>query len=113
MPREQLLDVPKESAFPIPSKYVDVVEQTKTNLDNLEESSIDNFIWTPWKRPLSMLYGTLICVELSLHLEKRPLQGYSWVVGRLTKPQVTSRPETLWPEVWSSLSNCARKKAKQ
>ena len=31
MPREHLY-VPKDSSFPIPSKYVDVVRQTKTNL---------------------------------------------------------------------------------
>ena len=43
MPREQLC-VPKESSFPTPSKYIDVVRHTKTNLDNLEESSIDD-LW--------------------------------------------------------------------
>ena len=33
--------------------------------------------------------------------------------GGLTKTQVTSRPETTWTEVWSSLSKCAQMKAKQ
>ena len=33
--------------------------------------------------------------------------------GRLTKTQVTSRPGTIGPEVWSSMSKCAHKKAKQ
>ena len=46
-------------------------------------------------------------------LNKRSLQGYSWVDGRLNQTQVTSRPETIWPEVWSSMSKCPQKKAKQ
>ena len=34
--------VPKESSFPILFKYIDVERKTKTNLDNLEESSNDD-----------------------------------------------------------------------
>ena len=44
-------------------------------------------------------------------LNKRPHQGHPWVDGRLTKTQVTSRPEMIWPDVWSSMSKCAQKKA--
>ena len=44
MLREQVY-VPKESSFPIPSKYVDVVRQTTTDLENLQESSIDD-LWS-------------------------------------------------------------------
>ena len=44
---------------------------------------------------------------------KPPLQCYSWVDGRLTKAQVTSSAETIWPEVRSSMSQCAQTKAKQ
>ena len=43
MPREHLY-LPKESSFPILLKFIDVVRQTKTNLDTLEESSIDD-LW--------------------------------------------------------------------
>ena len=35
------------------------------------------------------------------------------VDGRLTKTQVTPRPETIWPEVWTSMSKCVQKKAKE
>ena len=38
---------------------------------------------------------------------------YSWVDGTSTKTQLTSRPETIRSEVWSSMSKCAQKKAKQ
>ena len=32
---------------------------------------------------------------------------------RLTRTQVRSRPETIWPEVWSSIPKCAQKTAKK
>ena len=38
---------------------------------------------------------------------------YSWVDGRSTKTQVTSRPETIFSEVWSLMSKCVQKKSKQ
>ena len=44
MPREHLY-VPKESSFPFPSEYIEVARETKTNLDNVEESSIDD-LWS-------------------------------------------------------------------
>ena len=46
-------------------------------------------------------------------LKKRPPQGSAWVDCRLTKTQVTSRPETIWPGVWSSVPKCDQQKAKQ
>ena len=46
-------------------------------------------------------------------LHKRPHQGCASVDGGLTKTQVTSRPETIWPVMCSSMSRCAQKKAKQ
>ena len=41
MPREHLY-VPKDSSFPIVSKFTDLVRQKKTNLDKLENSIIDD-----------------------------------------------------------------------
>ena len=38
-------------------------------------------------------------------LNKRPSQGDSRVDGRLTKTQGTPRPEKIWPEVRSSMSD--------
>ena len=36
--------VPKESSFPIPSKYIDVARQSKNKLDKLRESNTD-LLW--------------------------------------------------------------------
>ena len=43
-------------------------------------------------------------------LNKRPPK--SWVGTPLTNTQVTSRLDTIWPEVWSSMSKCAPTTAK-
>ena len=109
MPRKQLY-VPKESSFPIPSKYIVVARQTSTSLDNLEENSVDELRNIDGNRILSESWSGSTRFRI---LNKRPPQGYSWVGGRLTKTQVTSRPETNWPEVRSSLSKTVQKKAKQ
>ena len=70
-----------------------------------------------------MMYGTLRQQELHSEIwygssrfrihNKRPPKGYSGVGGSLTKTQGTWRLETIWPEVWSSMSHGALKKAKQ
>ena len=46
-------------------------------------------------------------------LSRRPPQGCSWVDGRLTNTQVTSRPDTIQQEALLSMSECAEKKAMQ
>ena len=101
VPREQLY-VPKESHhFRIPSKYLDVVSKQKTNLDKAEENSIDDSWNIDGNRILSESWSGSTRFRI---LRKHAPQGYSWVDGRLTKTQVTSRPETIWPEVWPSMS---------
>ena len=33
-------------------------------------------------------------------LNEKPQDGYTWTGRRLTRKQTTSRPDTLWPEIW-------------
>ena len=35
---------------------------------------------------------------------EKPPKGYIWSGRRLTKRQVTSRPDHLWPELWRGLA---------
>ena len=90
-PREHLY-LPKESSFPILFEYTDVVRQTKTNLDNLEESSIDGLWHIGGNRILSENWSGSTRFRI---LNKRPHQGSSRVDDRLTNAQITSRPETI------------------
>ena len=97
VPREPL-HVPKEPSFPIASKYIDVVRQTKP-------------IWTLWKRTASILFWNIGGIWKS-QIQHHPKVIHGWMANS-RKTQVTSRPGTIWPDVWSSVSKCAQKKAKQ
>ena len=45
--------------------------------------------------------------------DDKALDGYMWSVGRLTRKQLTSRPDHLWPELWKSMGKHAKLKEKQ
>ena len=45
-------------------------------------------------------------------LEEKPPDGYMWSGERLTKRQLTSRPDHLWPELWIKLGTNAKLKEK-
>ena len=43
-------------------------------------------------------------------LNEKPPLGYMWSGERLRKVQATTRPDDLWPEIWSNMSKAAQKK---
>ena len=49
--------------------------------------------------------------QFTLLDEKAP-DGYTWSGGRLTRKQLTSRPDHLWPELWKSMGKNAKLKGK-
>ena len=46
-------------------------------------------------------------------LEEKAPDGYMWSGWRLTRKQLTSRPDHLWPELWKSMGKHAKLKEKQ
>ena len=88
-PRVKLCS-PREESFPIPLKYIDVSRTTHTNLSD------------PWPG----------FTQFTLLEEKAP-DGHMWSGGRLTRKQLTSRPDHLWPELWKSMGKHAKLKEKQ
>ena len=63
-------------------KNIDVGRQTRTNLDNAEESRIND----SWNiEGHGIFSGSWSGSTRFRILNKRPPQGYSWVDGRLTK----------------------------
>ena len=46
-------------------------------------------------------------------MEEKPPDGYMWSGERLTRKQLTSRPDHLWPELWKSMGKHAKRKEKQ
>ena len=67
------------------------------------------------KNAASMTIGMSMDQEICLILEQeeKPPDGYMWSGRRLTKRQVTSRPDYLWPELWTKLGRNAKLKDKQ
>ena len=46
-------------------------------------------------------------------LDEEAPDGYTWSWVRLTRKQLTSRPDHLWPELWKSMGKNAKLKEKQ
>ena len=98
-PRVKLYS-PREESFPIPLKYIDVSRTTHTNLEVTQENRIDDYWIIDGSRDLSDPWtGFTQCTLLK---EKLPYGKMSsgW---RLTRKQLTSRPDLLWPELWEKM----------
>ena len=95
-PRVKLFS-PREESFPFPLKYIDVSRTTHTNLDAQQEKRIDDYWNIDGSRDLSDP-GTGLTQFTPL--EEKPPDGYMWSRVRLTRKQLTSRPDHLWPELW-------------
>ena len=107
-PRVKLYS-PREESFPIPLKYIDVSRTTHTNLDVKQEKRIDDYWNVVGSRDLSDPWTGFTQFTL---LEEKPPNGYMWLGRRLTRKQLTSRPDHLWPELWKSMGKHAKLKEK-
>ena len=103
-PRVKLYS-PKEESFPITLKYIDVTRTTHTNLDVKQEKRIDDYWNIGVSRDLSDPWTGF--TQFTLLDEKVP-DGYTWSGRRLTRKQLTSRPDHLWPELRKSMGKNAK-----
>ena len=103
-PRVQLC-VPKEETFPFPLKYIDVTWSTHTDLDVMQEKKIDYYWNVESCKHLSDSWGGLTQFIL---LKEKPPKGYMVFGERLTKIQTTTRPDYVWPEVWTKIGKAAQ-----
>ena len=108
-PRVKLYS-PREESFPIPLKYIDVSRTTQTNLDVMQEKRIDDYCNTDGSRDLSDPWTSFTQFTLS---SEKPPEGFLWSGWRLTRKQLTSRPDHLWPEIWKTMGRNAKLKEKQ
>ena len=108
-PRVKLYS-PREESLPIPLKYIDVSRTTRTNLDVVQERRIDDYWNIDGSRDLPDSWTGFTQFTL---LEEKPPDGKMWSGWRLTKRQVTSRPDRLRPELWIKLGRNAELKEKQ
>ena len=100
---------PREESFPIPLKYIDVTRTTRTNLDVKQVKRIDDYWNIDGSRDLSDPWTGF--TQFTLLDEEAP-DGYTWSGGRLTRKQLTSKPDHLWPELWKSMGKNAKLKEK-
>ena len=91
---------PREESFPIPLKYIDVSRTTHTNLDVKQERRIDDYWNIDGSRELSDHWTSFTQFT---SLEEQLPDGYIWSGRRLTRKQLTSRPDYLWPELGTKL----------
>ena len=70
----------------------------------MQESRIDDYWNIDGSRDLSDSWTGF--TQFTLLSEKSP-DGYMWSGWRLTKRQATSRPDHLWPELWTKLARNA------
>ena len=86
------------------------LEPTHTNLDVKLEKRIDDCWNIDGSRDLSDPWTGFTQFTL---LEEKALDGYMRSGGRLTRKQLTSRPDHFWPELWKSMGKNAKLKEKQ
>ena len=88
----------------------DVSRTTYTNLDVKQEKRIDDFWNIDASRDLSDSWTGFTQFTL---LEEKPPDGSMWSRERLTRKQLTSRPDHLWPEIWKTIGKHAKLKEKR
>ena len=94
------LYLPREESFTIPLTYIDVSRTTHTNLGVNQERRIDDYWNIDGSRDLSDTWTGF--TQFTLLEEKHPdRQMSSW--ERLTRKQLTSRPDHWWPELWDEI----------
>ena len=104
------LYIPREESYPIPLKYIDVTRTTHTSLDVLLEKQIEHYWNVGEDREMSDAWTSFTRFTVS---SEKPLDGYTWSWRRLTRKGRTSRPDTVWPEMWKHMSDAAKRKEKQ
>ena len=107
-PRVKLYS-PRE-ALPISLKYIDVSRTTHTNLDVKQEKRIDDYWNVDGPKDLSDPWTGFTQFT---SLEEKPPEGYMWSGRRLTRKQLTYRPDHLCPEARTSMGKHAKLKEKQ
>ena len=91
-------------------KYIDVTRTTCTSLDVMLEKNIEDYWDVDGEKELSDAWTGFTIFIL---LNERPPDGYTWSGWRLTRKETTSRPDNVWPDMWTRKSDAVKKKAKQ
>ena len=83
---------------------------TSSSFDVMAEKNIDDHWNVDGDRELSDTWTGF--TRFTILDEKTP-DGYTWSGSRLTRKQTTSRPDSLWPEIWKDMSEASKRREKQ
>ena len=108
VPRSTLF-VPTDPQSPLPTKYLDVLRTTYTDLETQSEKRMEDFWNKDGNRALSDSWRGKTVFYI---LRKPPPPGWTYIYGRKTKLQQTTRPGNLWPEVWKGMSKAQKRRAR-
>ena len=95
---------------PIPLKYIYVSRTADTTLDVMLKKNVDDYWNVDGDRELSDTWTSVTRFSI---LSEKPPDGYTWSGERLARKQTTSRPDTLWSEIWKHMSDASKRKEKQ
>ena len=93
---------------PLPPKYLDVMRLTRTNLDTLAEKEIEDIWCDQGPAELSAKWTGSTTFDI---LRPKPPDGMTWVEGRPTKVQKTTRPPNIRTERWQGMSKKLRQQS--
>ena len=108
-PRVKLYS-PREESFPIPLKYIDVSRNYSYEFGCQAGKNASMIIGISMVQEICLNLGQ---VSLSLLQEEKTTNEYMWSGWRLTRKQLTSRPDHLWPELLEKMGKNTKLKEKQ
>ena len=76
----------------------------------MQEKRVDDYWNVGSNRSLSDSGKGFTKVNL---LKEKPPRGYMWSGRRLTKVQTTTRPDHVWPEVWTKIGKAGQNRQRQ
>ena len=100
----------REKNHSLPLKYIDLSKTTHTNLGVKHKKRIDDYWNIDGSRDLSDYWTGF---NQFILLKEKPPNEDMWSGRRLTRKQLASRPDHLWPELWDTMGKNAKLKEKQ
>jgi hypothetical protein len=100
--------MPNESDCPLPLNFLDVMRNTKTDIIDDAEHNINDMWNIAGPRQLTTAWTGTTTFHI---LHTKPSKGKTWVMDRETKKQKSTRPPTIYPEVWKTLSKKDKQRA--
>ena len=102
--------MPRKESFPNPLIYKDVTRAASTSLDVMLEKSINDCWNVDGNQDLQDMWTGFTRFMI---FDEKPPDGCACSEEQMTRKQTTSRPDSLWPEIWKDMSEASKRIEKQ